>query len=62
LGFCLIVAPHLFGAPELADGHTEVPEALSHRFMVAVTITSLLFWALLGSLTGMAYGRFSARR
>ena len=62
LGFCLIVAPHLFGAPELADSHTEVPEALSHRFMVAVTITSLLFWALLGSLTGMAYARFSARR
>ena len=62
LGFCLIVAPHLFGAPELADGHTEVPEALSHRFVVAVTTTSLLFWALLGSLTGMAYGRFSTRQ
>jgi cobalt transporter subunit CbtA len=61
LGFCLIVAPHLFGAPELADAHTEVPEALSHRFVVAVTITSLLFWALLGSLTGVTYNRFSTR-
>jgi cobalt transporter subunit CbtA len=62
LGFCLIVLPHLFGAPELADAHTEVPDVLSHRFVVAVTITSLLFWALLGSLTGMAYGRFSTRQ
>jgi cobalt transporter subunit CbtA len=62
LAFCLIVSPHLFGAPQLADAHTEVPDALSHQFVVAVTITSLLFWALLGCLTGMAYGRFSARR
>jgi cobalt transporter subunit CbtA len=62
LGFCLIVLPHLFGAPELAEAHTEVPDALSHRFVVAVTITSLLFWALLGCLTGMAYGRFSTRQ
>jgi cobalt transporter subunit CbtA len=62
LGFCLIVAPHLFGAPELAELHTDVPDALSHRFVVAVTITSLLFWALLGSLTGMAYSRFSTRQ
>jgi cobalt transporter subunit CbtA len=61
VGFGLIVAPHLFGAPELADAHTEVPEALSHRFVVAVTITSLLFWALLGSLTGVTYNRFSTR-
>src|SRR3954451_23426785 len=33
LGFCLLVLPHLFGAPQLADMHTEVPEALSHRFV-----------------------------
>ena len=62
LGICLIVSPHLFGAPQLADTHSDVPDALSHQFVVAVTITSLLFWALLGCLTGMAYGRFSARQ
>jgi cobalt transporter subunit CbtA len=60
LGFCLIVLPHLFGAPQLADAHTDVPETLLHQFVVAVTITSLLFWSLLGSLTGMAYRRLSA--
>ena len=62
LGIGLMVAPHLFGAPGLADAHSEVPETLSHRFVVAVTLTSLLFWALLGCLTGMAYSRFSTRQ
>ena len=37
--------PHLIGAPRLAE---QVPEALSHQFVVAVTLTSLLSWALLG--------------
>jgi cobalt transporter subunit CbtA len=61
LGLCLIAAPHLFGAPQLAEVATDVPDALSHRFVIAVTVTSLLFWALLGSVTGMAYARFSTR-
>lgn len=61
LGFCLIVLPHLVGAPQLADEHSDVPEALSHQFVVSVTITSLLFWALLGCLTGVFFRRFSAR-
>jgi cobalt transporter subunit CbtA len=59
LGFCLIVLPHLIGAPRLAETHTAVPEALSHQFVVAVTLTSFLFWILLGSLTSVAYRRFS---
>jgi cobalt transporter subunit CbtA len=60
-GFCLVVSPHLIGAPQLAETHTDVPEALSHQFVVAVTLTSFLFWVLLGSLTSIAYRRFSAR-
>ena len=59
LGFCLIVSPHLIGAPRLAETHTDVPEALSHQFVVAATLTSFLFWVLLGSLTSVAYRRFS---
>jgi len=31
LGLGLIVAPHLVGAPQLAESHTNVPEALSDR-------------------------------
>jgi len=61
LGLCLIASPHLIGAPKLPELHADVSEALAHQFIVAVTLTSLLFWALLGSLTSIAYGRFSAR-
>lgn len=61
LGFCLIAAPHVIGAPQAPETHSHVPELLSHRFAVAVTLTSLLFWILLGSLTSFAYRRFSSR-
>jgi predicted cobalt transporter CbtA len=52
-----IAAPDRGGAG--AEMQTNVPEALSHRFVVAVTLTSLLFWALLGSLSGALYRRFA---
>src|SRR5215470_8901556 len=55
LGLCLIALPHVIGAPHLDHAHTDVPATLSHQFVVAVTLTSLLFWALLGSLTGIIY-------
>jgi cobalt transporter subunit CbtA len=60
LGFGLIVLPHVIGAPQPAEIHTDVPAALSQQFVVAVTLTSLLFWLLLGSLTSVAYRRFAA--
>lgn len=60
LGVVLIALPHVIGAPQLEDMHTNVPESLSHRFVVAVTVTSLLFWTVLGSLTAAAYQWFSA--
>lgn len=53
----LFASPHLVGAPQLAEVQTNVPEALAHQFVVAVTLTSLLFWALLGSLSGALYHR-----
>lgn len=59
LGLGLIVLPHLIGAPQAPEGHTDVPEALSHSFVVAATLTSLLFWALLGVLTSIAFRRIS---
>jgi len=60
LGLCLIAVPHAIGAPHLEHVHTDVPDVLSRQFIAAVTLTSLLFWALLGSLTGIFYRRFSA--
>lgn len=59
-GIGLIAAPHIFGAPELAGMTTDVPAELSHRFVVAVLLTTLLSWTLLGALTGYFSRRFMA--
>lgn len=57
----LFVVPHVVGAPQLAGRHSNVPEALSHQFVVAVTLTSLVSWALLGWLSAVFYRRFDER-
>ena len=59
LGLGLIALPHLIGAPLAPESHSEVPAALSHRFIVVVTLTSLLFWTLLGVTTSIAFGRIA---
>ena len=58
-GLGLIALPHLIGAPIAPESHSDVPHVLSHRFIVVVTITSLLFWALLGVATSIAFLRIS---
>jgi predicted cobalt transporter CbtA len=35
-----------------------VPDALAHRFVLAATVTSFLFWALLGVLSALFFGHF----
>ena len=57
-GLMLIVLPHLIGAPELEHVDTNVPSSLSHQFVVAVTLTSLIFWSALGCLTSIAFAYF----
>jgi cobalt transporter subunit CbtA len=54
----LLVAPHLIGAPQPASYETAIPEGLHHSFVVAVVLTALLFWVLLGGLAGLFRGRF----
>lgn len=58
----LILLPHLYGAPQPAahSGATAPPE-LAHRFVVAVTLASFVFWAALGASTGYFYRRFAPR-
>lgn len=51
----LLVLPHLHGAPGLADYRGLAPEALEHRFVAVAFASSLLFWAVLGALTGFFY-------
>ncbi len=57
-GVGLLVLPHIFGAPQPAEYKSAAPESLAHQFLVAAAITSLLFWVVLGSLTGFLYKRF----
>lgn len=53
LGIALIVAPHAIGAPQPPSHESPVPEDLHHSFVVAVTITSLVFWLVLGIAIGL---------
>jgi cobalt transporter subunit CbtA len=57
-GLVLIMLPHIIGAPELEHVETNVPSSLSHQFVVAVTLTSLLFWSMLGGLTSVIFAYF----
>lgn len=57
LGVALIVAPHAIGAPQPVEYGGVAPEAIAHRFIVAATITGFLFWAALGTTTGLLYNR-----
>jgi cobalt transporter subunit CbtA len=57
-GLIFLVLPHLIGAPEFETVETNVPASLSHQFAVAVTLTSLVFWSMLGGLTGIAFAYF----
>ena len=54
----LIVLPHLYGAPQPLAHGSGPSAALAHQFAVMVTITSFLFWVILGASTGYFYRRF----
>jgi cobalt transporter subunit CbtA len=57
-GLILTVLPHVIGAPELERVDTNVPISLSHQFVVAVTVTSLVFWFMLGGVTSAMFAYF----
>lgn len=60
VGALLIVLPHVIGAPQPVDPSTAVPEALHHRFIVAVMVTTFVFWAILGVAVSLLRPRFAA--
>jgi cobalt transporter subunit CbtA len=51
-GVALLVAPHIVGAPQPHIHDSPIPETLHHSFIVAVVMTTLVFFVLLGGLTG----------
>jgi cobalt transporter subunit CbtA len=63
LGVVLIAAPHVVGAPLPPEGeHPLAPLFLERQFIIAATVTSFVFWALLGALSGALLKRFEATR
>lgn len=60
VGAALIVAPHVVGAPQPVSHESPIPPDLHHQFVVAVTITNLVFWMLLGAAVGYFRPRFAS--
>ena len=54
-GVVLLVAPHLYGAPQPSEYGSTAPETLAHEFRVVATVTSLVFWIILGAAAGFFY-------
>lgn len=61
VGVALIVVPHVIGAPQPASHESPVPAGLHHDFVVAVTVTNLIFWVALGALAGYFRQRVVSR-
>jgi cobalt transporter subunit CbtA len=61
LGVALIVLPHVIGAPQPESHESPVPADLHHQFVVAVTVTNLIFWVALGGIVGLVRQRFLAQ-
>jgi len=62
LGVALIVAPHLYGAPQTPEMESPIPPALAAEFVVATMVSSLLFWLFLGGVLGLFFERAMARK
>lgn len=58
IGVALIIAPHIVGAPQPATHESPIPADLHHDFVVATTLTNLLFWLVLGGVAGAIRSRF----
>lgn len=44
----LLLAPHIYGAPQAAIHDSLAPEALHHQFIIATSIANGVFWLVLG--------------
>ena len=61
VGLVLLVLPHAVGAPGPDMTGSAVPAELAGRFVAASLVTSLVFWALLGWMCGLAHARLVPR-
>jgi cobalt transporter subunit CbtA len=56
-GVIAIAMPHIYGAPQPFNHHSDVPAALAAEFATATLATNLVFWAILGAVTALAVAR-----
>jgi cobalt transporter subunit CbtA len=56
-GVALMLAPHLWGAPQPESHDSLAPASLAAEFAVATIATSLAFWVFLGAVLGFLAGR-----
>jgi predicted cobalt transporter CbtA len=57
VGLVLVVAPHIYGAPQPLSHETAVPASMAAEFVVATMVASLLFWLFLGGVLGEFFDR-----
>ena len=55
----LVAAPHVIGAPQPQMHGGLAPEELEHKFILVAIATSLVFWLVLGMLTGAFFKRYA---
>ncbi len=55
----LIALPHVVGAPQPASPGGLAPEELERKFVVIAVASSLVFWLVLGVLTGAFFKRYA---
>ena len=55
----LIVAPHIVGAPQPVSHESPIPADLHHQFVVAATVTNLIFWVVLGGIVALVRPGFA---
>ena len=55
----LIAAPHVIGAPQPETPGGLAPEELERKFILVTIATSLVFWLVLGVLTGAFFKRYA---
>lgn len=55
----LIVLPHIVGAPKPEAAGGLAPEELERKFVLIAIATSLVFWLVLGVLTGAFFKRYA---
>jgi cobalt transporter subunit CbtA len=55
IALALLVAPHIYGAPQPASHESLAPAALLQQFVIATSVANAVFWLVLGVCTVWLY-------